>query len=108
MQVFFLCLVRCEKEEADMKGSNLALRKAREARGWSQAMLAQQIGTDGRTVGRWERGDSVLSPHFRAQLCELFALDAIALGFVQSAGRGESVHPLPSLLSPHSGSIVDP
>lgn len=33
------------------------MRELREARGWSQARLARELGLPERTVGRWERGD---------------------------------------------------
>lgn len=35
------------------------IRSAREARGWTQEQLAARIGVGGRTVGNWERGETV-------------------------------------------------
>lgn len=32
------------------------MRELREARGWSQARLARELGIPEKTVGRWERG----------------------------------------------------
>ncbi len=33
------------------------LRYERELRGWSQADLAEKVGCDTKTIGRWESGD---------------------------------------------------
>jgi len=32
------------------------LRQERERRGWSQSHVAEKIGVDTKTVGRWEKG----------------------------------------------------
>ena len=61
-----------------------ALRRAREQRGWAQAHVAREVGTDARTISRWERGVTSPSPHFRTQLCELFQSDASTLGFLEA------------------------
>jgi transcriptional regulator with XRE-family HTH domain/tetratricopeptide (TPR) repeat protein len=63
-----------------------ALRQARELRGWSQARVAQAINADVGTVSRWERHITAPSPYFREQLCQLFDMDARALGFLESEG----------------------
>ncbi len=60
------------------------LRQEREQRGWSQAHVARHVGTDARTVGRWERGATSPSPHFRTRLCELFQSDASTLGLLHA------------------------
>lgn len=39
------------------------IRSAREARGWSQIELAQQVGVTNRTIGEWERGARVPKKH---------------------------------------------
>ena len=62
--------------------SSLALRRAREQRGWSQAHVAREIGTDARNVSRWERRVTSPSPHFRTRLCGLFQSDAHTLGLL--------------------------
>lgn len=59
---------------------NQRLRQQREARGWSQLYVAQEIGTDSFTVGRWERGTSRPGLHFRAKLRILFDLSDEDLG----------------------------
>lgn len=35
------------------------IRAAREARGWTQQQLAKEVGVGGRTIGNWERGETV-------------------------------------------------
>ncbi len=61
---------------------NITLRRARERRGWSQAHVARELGTDARNVSRWERGNTSPSPYFRERLCQLFQLDAEALSLL--------------------------
>lgn len=64
-----------------MKPNN-ALKQERELRGWSQARVAEEIGTTALNVGRWERGSSQPYPHFREKLCKLFGKDARELGLL--------------------------
>lgn len=60
---------------------NNKLRDARLQRGWSYRDIAEHIEVpDPRTVGRWERGVSFTSPHYRKKLCELFGMDNVDLG----------------------------
>src|SRR5258706_700592 len=61
------------------------LRHERERRGWSQADLAEKVGCDTKTVGRWESGDRVPRPYHRQALCELFGKNAEELGLVQES-----------------------
>ena len=69
-----------------VKKWNEVLRRERELRGWSQAELAEEVGTDQKVVSRWERGISHPSPYFRKKLIELLGKNAAELGFaVQSA-----------------------
>jgi tetratricopeptide (TPR) repeat protein/transcriptional regulator with XRE-family HTH domain len=56
------------------------LRDERLRRQWTQQDLADRLQTTKLTIGRWERGISVPSPHFRLKLCALFGKDADALG----------------------------
>jgi transcriptional regulator with XRE-family HTH domain len=51
---------------------NMPLKQAREERGWSQKDVAEKIGTDPKTVSRWERRVASPSPYFRQKLSELF------------------------------------
>lgn len=62
--------------------ANWRLRHARELRCWSQAELAEAVGTTDVNVSRWERGVSYPGPHFRQKLCAVFAVDPFALGLV--------------------------
>lgn len=50
------------------------IRRLREARHWTQADLARRVGVGPRTVGGWERGESVPRNRMGA-LRELFGLD---------------------------------
>jgi len=68
---------------------NRRLKQARELRGWSQAKVAEQIGTDATTVSRWERGLFLPTPHFRERLCTLFGNNAEELGLLASTGSLE-------------------
>lgn len=48
------------------------LRRERTLRGWSQADVAARIGSDPKTVGRWERGRTSPSPYMCQRLSELY------------------------------------
>ncbi len=63
---------------------NRRLKQVRELRGWSQAKVAEQIGTDATTVSRWERGLFSPTPYFRERLCVLFGKNAEELGLMES------------------------
>jgi uncharacterized membrane protein len=56
------------------------LKEERMQRGWSQARVAELIGTDPGNVSRWERGGSSPSPYFRERLCQLYEKNAQELG----------------------------
>src|ERR1700694_5332235 len=58
------------------------LRYEREKRGWSQANLAEKIGCDTKTVGRWESGGSFPRPYYRQALYDLFGKNAEELGLL--------------------------
>ncbi|MBX5458579.1 MAG: helix-turn-helix domain-containing protein [Thermogemmatispora sp.] len=64
---------------------NLRLRHEREMRGWSQARVAEAIGSSEKNVSRWERGVSSPQPYYREKLCQLFGKSARELGFVEDA-----------------------
>ena len=68
---------------------NRRLKQARELRGWSQARLAEMIGTDATTVSRWERGLFVPTPHFREKLCQCFGKNAEELGLLDAMTETE-------------------
>src|SRR5947209_3508390 len=58
------------------------LRYERERRGWSQADVASKVGSDPKTVARWEGGKSLPRPYHRQALCELFGKNAEEFGLV--------------------------
>jgi transcriptional regulator with XRE-family HTH domain len=75
---------------------NEQLRRARNLKGWSQAELAEQVGTSFEMVSRWERGLSVPSPSNCKRLCTVLGKTAEELGLVR--GLGDPHTPLPSPL----------
>ncbi|GAC1508114.1 MAG: XRE family transcriptional regulator [Ktedonobacteraceae bacterium] len=87
--------------------ANLALRRARDQRGWSQERVAQEIGTDARNVGRWERGETIPSPHFRTKLCLLFQVNAQTLGLVVPPHVSSVESDLLPAQIPAPGPIID-
>src|SRR5215469_6137360 len=82
---------------------NSILKHERELRGWSQARVAEELGTTALNVGRWERGISMPYPHFREKLCRLFGKDARELGLVEGEEEG-----LASLSSGESAPAAGP
>ena len=66
------------------------LKIERELRGWSQAKVAEAVGTNTRTVIRWEQGQSVPYPYYREQLCSLFGKNARELGLLAQDGEASS------------------
>ena len=78
------------------KGRNEILKREREQRGWSQARLAEPIGTDAATVSRWERGYATPSPYFREHLCRLFEKSAQDLGLLPEKQAESEQKPSPS------------
>jgi WD40 repeat protein/transcriptional regulator with XRE-family HTH domain len=71
------------------------LRHEREIRGWSQADLAEKVGCDTKTIGRWERGDGIPRPYHRQTLCELFGKNAEELGLVTENSTTTQPAPFP-------------
>ena len=66
---------------------NERLRHARSLRGWSQAKLAEEVGTSFEMVSRWERGVTIPTLYFRAQLCAALGMTAEELGLVSRSQR---------------------
>ncbi|GCE29227.1 hypothetical protein KDA_47110 [Dictyobacter alpinus] len=62
---------------------NLKLKRERELRGWSQALVAEQIGAQSNLITRWETGAAFPSPYYRQKLCTLFEKDAAYLGLIK-------------------------
>jgi transcriptional regulator with XRE-family HTH domain len=66
----------------------LQIRRAREARGWTQEELAQHLGVGHRTVGNWERGATI--PKNRAGMLEaLFADETAEADAIRAASDAE-------------------
>ncbi len=83
-----------------MKQTHLILlRQERELRGWSRAYIAEQVGVDVATVGRWERGERLPHSHYRQKLCVLFEKSARDLGFVSEIS--ETCHDVTATLDLH-------
>lgn len=89
------------------KGRNEILKGEREQRGWSQARLAELIGTDAATVSRWERGYATPSPYFREHLCRLFEKRTQDLGFLPEKQAESEPQPSPSLSPIQASSLED-
>lgn len=58
------------------------LRRERKLRGWSQAYVAAMVGSDMKSVGRWERGEHVPDPYHMQRLIDLFGKNAAELGLL--------------------------
>lgn len=88
----------------DAKRPNKKLQHERELRGWSQAFIAEKIGTVEKTVSRWECGEQKPGPTYRRRLCKLFGKDAVELGFLEE-DKEEQQQELPT--NPSSTSYTD-
>lgn len=58
------------------------LKYQREIRGWSQARMAEEIGTTPNRISAWERNISFPSAYFREKLCSQLDMDARELGLL--------------------------
>lgn len=99
------CHVRSFRKGDYAMGANHALRRARLARGWSQAVVADHIETSPKNISRWEHGHTRPSPFFRVRLCQLFDMDASALDLI---APDSTLTPLISPASTHPVPIFDP
>jgi transcriptional regulator with XRE-family HTH domain/energy-coupling factor transporter ATP-binding protein EcfA2 len=66
---------------------NMLLKQAREEHGWSQKDVAEKIGTDPKTVSRWERRIAYPSPYFRQKLSDLFEKSLRELDLLNSSEK---------------------
>ena len=78
----------------------ILLRQERELRGWSRAYIAEQVGVDVATVGRWERGERLPHSHYRQKLCVLFEKSPRDLGLLSEIS--EKCHDVTATLDLHS------
>ncbi len=67
------------------------LRRERKLHGWSQADVAEKIGSDTKTIRRWESGQTFPSPYFRQKLMVLFEKSADELGLIDEHGTNTDV-----------------
>src|SRR5437660_1714952 len=58
------------------------LKHERLRRGWSREDLASKIGSDPRTVARWESGKSLPRSYYQQEICKLFGKDVEELGLL--------------------------
>jgi transcriptional regulator with XRE-family HTH domain len=63
---------------------NERLRRVRSLKGWSQAELAEELGTSFEMVSRWERGVTIPRPYYRERLCAALGKSAEELGLIRS------------------------
>ena len=66
------------------------LKRERELRNWSQEELAARVGTDPKTVSRWENGDVLPRPESREALCTLFGKNAEEFGLLKAKEKRRS------------------
>ena len=64
---------------------NKRLRYERLRRGWSQEKLADKIGSNAKTITRWERGLHVPTLELKQQLARVFETSIEALGLLAPA-----------------------
>lgn len=75
--------VRAARKYRAMDKWHTIIRRERRLRGLSQSDLAEKLGCDTRTVGRWERGEAFPIPFFIGKMAQLFEKDAAALGLLE-------------------------
>ncbi len=80
---------------------NELLRHAREGRGLTRESLAEKIGSSGRAVGSWERGERFPSPIFRERLCEILGKSPEQLGLMEAEEVEEEVQEVKERLPHH-------
>jgi transcriptional regulator with XRE-family HTH domain len=73
--------------EVTMAARRRRLAERRKALGHSQESLAEQLGTDRTTVGRWERGETAPYPHLRGRLCRVLQVTPTELNDLLTANK---------------------
>jgi transcriptional regulator with XRE-family HTH domain len=68
-------------------GRRRRLAERRKALGYSQEVLAEKLGIDRTTVGRWERGDSQPYPYIRPRLSRVLDVSASELDTLLAYGE---------------------
>ena len=96
----------------NMKANQLKVERM--LRGWSQAKVSEAVGTNVRSIIRWEQGQTLPHPYYREQLCTLFGKNARELGLLEDeeeeneSSEGEELQKLQSLTSVAATTIFDP
>jgi len=65
------------------KKPNKKLQHERELHGWSQARVAEKLGTTVKRVSMWECGDSVPDRYYQEKFCDLYGKNAEELGLIE-------------------------
>ncbi len=65
------------------------LRRERQEHGWTQAEVAEYIGSTRLVVGKWERGEYFPSPYYRRKLADLFGKSIVDLGLIPARPEEE-------------------
>ena len=73
-----------QKKAEPSKGGTfpVILKRERALRGWSQTDVAARIGSDPKTIGRWERGLTTPGPYLCQRLSELYGKTVQELGLI--------------------------
>lgn len=66
---------------------HLQLHYERILRGWSQADVAEKVGSDVKSVGRWESGSGLPRPYYRRKLYEIFGKNAETMGLLEQSSH---------------------
>ena len=74
-----------QKEISKEKTFPELLKYQRELRGWSQAKMAEEIGSSPNRISSWERGVMLPSAYFREKLCHLLSMNAQELGLITTS-----------------------
>jgi transcriptional regulator with XRE-family HTH domain len=74
-----------EVRTSNRRPFHMQLKYERQLRGWSQGDVAERIGSDTKTVSRWERGGGFPSSYLRQSLLEIFGKNAEELGLLETA-----------------------
>src|SRR5216683_1213219 len=87
-QVIYFHSMRIKVTQLDKTTWHQRLRRERKLRNWSQAYVAESIGSNTKTVSRWEQGKAFPGPYLRQKLVELFGMSSEELGFVSEQEEG--------------------
>ncbi|MBV9691550.1 MAG: NACHT domain-containing protein [Ktedonobacteraceae bacterium] len=74
-----------------LKKPNEKLRLQRELQGWSQARVAEKIGTTVKRVSMWECGDTIPGRYYQEALIRLFGKNAEELGFFKEEQQEQQI-----------------